>query len=128
MKLVVYRIQRIYINAHIRSLCVLSQSEGESSDTDKASVDDCEEDTEPDDDDDDDDDEFVDAGDEVTAADRSPWVNERRHSGDGEVLVYSSLIFSHCYVTLIHLGDFSCANLKSILLAFYPSSCTTMVW
>ena len=36
--------------------------------------------------DDDDDDEFVDAGDEVEdAAERSPWVTERRHSGDGEV-------------------------------------------
>ena len=35
---------------------------------------------------DDDDDEFVDAGDEVAdAADQSPWVTERRHSGDGEV-------------------------------------------
>lgn len=41
-----------------------------------------------DDDDGDDGDEFVDAGEDVgDTGEREPWINERRHSGDGEVLL-----------------------------------------
>jgi len=70
-------------------------------DSDRHSNDENDEDTDRDDVDNDDDDEFVDAGDEVEdIVGQAPWVTERRHSGDGEVQLFTYLLKWSIYCSL----------------------------